>query len=66
MSKEKKAQVKFYLSQDAIRRLKELQPGETLASSASRILEAVKDYEGDFISLLYLISHPEDRIVKKD
>ncbi len=58
----KKNAIKIHLSQDCTRKMFELQKNEPLARTCARILEAVTDYEGDFLTLLYLISHPEDRI----
>ncbi len=64
--KTNKTQVKLQLSHDCVRKLKDLQANEPLARTAGRILEACIDFNEDFLTLLYLISHPKDKIVRKE
>ena len=63
--KAKKIQVKLLLSQESTRKMFELQKNEPLARTCGRILEACVDYDGDFLTLLYLISHHKDKIVRE-
>jgi hypothetical protein len=63
--KPKKIQTKLQLSPDCIRKLHELQENEPIARTAGRILEACVDYNDDFLTLLYLISHPKDKILRE-
>lgn len=64
--KAQKLQCKLQLSHDCIRKLKDLQPNEPIARTASRILEACIDFEEDFLTLLYLVSHPKDKVIRKE
>ncbi len=59
-------QVKCYISLEAIRKLNELRPNAPHSRTAAAVLNAVAKFPDDWETLLYLITHPEDKIVRSD
>ena len=56
-------QVKCYISLEAIRKLNELRPATPHSRTAGDVLNAVAKFPYDWETLLYLITHPENKIV---